>query len=90
MCNYFVIYREQCSACDGNGMVANEIWLRFYQEQREAGIDFDENLWARDNGFGSAKAMGQEEYECHECEGSGKIVREVSLVDALVELSVLA
>ena len=61
-------------------MVTNALWVRLYQEQRKNGID--ENLWARANGFDSAKDMGPEEYTCPECEGSGKIVREVSLEKA--------
>ncbi len=86
---YLVVVEEPCPRCGGTGVITNpmfeDLWDRYESARRTGaaeGISLEE--WAEANGY----TIPDEEIECLECEGSGKIRREVLLLEALKELGV--
>lgn len=93
---YFkVTCEETCQACSGSGVITNllyrKMWKDFDVFKKASLVDTylsDEwqEEWAVKNGYGSADAMGSQEEQCSDCNGEGRISKEVALDEALKEL----
>lgn len=76
MSEFYVIKKEQCQECNGDGVVYSHIWKTYYEE----GVNLSPEIWACENGYDS---MGPEEIECRKCGGTGVVRKEVPLEEAL-------
>ena len=91
----FLVKRiETCPKCLGKKVVQNPLWEEFWAKHSLEAPPSDEEMkkWFRENGYGNALEMRidglpDEEQICGECEGEGKIVSEVELLDAINELA---
>lgn len=85
---------SKCEQCDGTGLTPHPDWERYWEEVDHRNMSAsDDIVWFRKNTqYSNAKDYGdlpnEDEY-CGECEGQGKHVSFVSLVDALVDLGIM-
>lgn len=91
---YFVTVEEDCSQCDGVGVVQHPAWAQYWNEfggpeNHEPETRKEILDWFYDNGWSFELRNGHlpsEEEPCSECEGAGVVVRRVQLADALEDI----
>ena len=95
---YYVKAVTQCSHCKGTGVVQHPQWQQFWEEHAATVEDIQQILEPAASNEAWDKLMAQhfpdweqvpEEIPCIECEGEGKITREVPLEDALMAPGIL-
>lgn len=98
---YLVICEQPCSQCDGAGILSNPIYHEYKEFEDElkkrTGKDFPElwdhedeiTKWWADNSPHQKPFGEPEEYQCYECEGARIVRREVDLLEALKEMSLI-
>lgn len=81
---YYVLSVEECSECDGTGVVYHPLWahLRLLPDF-DAWTQSDVEAWFRERGYAYPP---DEEITCSECDGKGGIERDVPLLVALKAL----
>lgn len=89
---FYVICRERCPECNGNGIVADDIYGEFFKQFPNGCCDVEEwpkvTQWWADRGYWNVdpkfmKGFPPEEHECPMCEGSGIRETQATLMDAL-------
>ena len=92
MKKYTVLMTEECETCQGQGKTHDDRWDIVYanlDDSPDADI-VTEILkgWRVYHGYHCyrVKELPPEDFVCPECEGAGKIVKEVNLLDALADL----
>jgi hypothetical protein len=96
MKKYFVICRETCSVCGGQGVTCpHALFYTAYYEfikslsdgiilTREECLE-KQDQWIRDKGY-DPNNLPPEEVECHQCRGNGFVESRVPLEEAISEL----
>ena len=86
---YFVIKREKCETCQGEGYILNPSWEEFdkwIRKQKEVKghppTDKEVEEYMAENGLGAEP----EEMVCPDCKGNRYIQCEVSLMEALKDV----
>ena len=90
MRRYLLIEEFTCQECHGSGWVQHPLWARYWEANPGGGLTVEEDqTWFREQGEYTPPHLIPEEEPCVECEGAGKIRREVDLVTALVAIGLL-
>lgn len=91
---YKVICEESCPTCSGSGVLVNPIWREIWKDfdafkkhHPDTAVFNDAWLakWSKEKGYWSVDEIGAEEKPCGECEGTGRVRREVSIAEVLAE-----
>lgn len=73
-----ILTRNKCTTCNGEGMISNGIWLKYYEAEtdfkKQHGRIMDEQetyLWFQKEGVYAP--LPNEEIQCTECNGTGHV-----------------
>lgn len=85
--------RVQCEECKGSGIVQSPVWEMFNKWYNSLEQKWDHkkdgdpvDYWFKKHGadYGAPDPDQEpEEYECHECEGTGKIIKWMPITEVL-------
>jgi len=102
MTEYFVIAVDVCQECNGDGVIQHPAWVRYWErfppgpqgngmtvEQIDIVFIYDRDVeWFREQGYRCPGGrLPDEELPCAECDGAGKVRKEVPLREALEALT---
>ena len=92
MTEYFVIAVDVCQECNGDGVIQHPAWVRYWERfppgPQGNGMTVEQDVeWFREQGsLCLGGYLPNEELPCVECDGAGKVRREVLLREALEAL----
>jgi len=93
MSKYLVVEEEECSSCEGTGLITHWQWAQYWEENPD-GLSGEAFItwWGkhvRMNDYGTLDIPDENE-TCGNCLGSGLAREEVDLAEALAALGMVA
>ena len=86
MSHYLVKKVRSCPECGGSGVVTHPAWHEYWEHHRFLLSSKALDAWFAERGY---PYPPDEEIPCGTCNGTGVIVEEVDLKQALIDLGVL-